>query len=211
MCLRYKLYKQYIAYGKIRFMENNVKKILIVGVACLAIFSLVFMFALDSNNKGESNETINNQTNNSIQIATSNSIPEANSVTNEITANMIVEQEFKCNLDSFNKLEIVFNKEYEYDEDDEDVPYLLIEVLDENDVLLAKNVEVRDIPNQHRLHVKVSKSINDLNNKKLILRITNNSKYNTGCALMYQENNKTSFMFGDKKINGTICFALVNE
>lgn len=192
-------------------MENKVKKILIIAIVGLAVVSLVFMFVLNSNNNGEQNETANNQNNNNTQETTDSGIPEANAVTNEITANMVVKQEFKCSLDSFNKLEIVFNKYYEYDDDDTDSPMLTIELYNGNDLLMNKIIDVREIPNQHRLHIETSKNIGGLKNKELTLKITNDFDNDTGCTLMYQENKKTSFKFGDNKINGTICFALVNE
>ena len=191
-------------------MENRIKKILIIAIVGLAVVSLVFMFVLNSNNNSEQNETANNHNNNT-QETTNNIIPEANAVTNEISGNMFVEQEFKCELKSFNKLEVVFNKYYEYDDDDTDSPSLKIELFNGNDLLMSKTIDVREIPNQHRLYVEASNSIDGLKNKELTLKITNDFDNDTGCALMYQENKKTSFKFGDNKINGTICFALVNE
>lgn len=188
-------------------MENKTKKILVFIFIALAIASVVFMFSLNSNN--DSNKTDDIPTNNSSNA--SSSIPEANATTSEITGGMVVEQEFKCELDSFNKLEIVFNKEYEYDDDDTDAPFITIEVLDGNNVLMSKTVDVREIPSQHRFYVEANKDISGFKNKELVLRITNENSNDTGCSLMMQENSKTSFKFGSNKIKGTICFALTNN
>lgn len=192
------------AYDKIIIVENKTKKILVCVFIALAIVSVIFMFVLNSDN----NAATNNE-NNSTNI--SSEIPEANDTTSEITSEMAVEQKFKCSLDSFNKLEIVFNKEYEYDDDDTDVPSLTIKVLNGNDILMSKTVDVREIPNQHRLYVEASGNITGFKNKELVLRITNEANNDTGCSLMMQDNSKTNFKFGNNKINGTICFALTNN
>ncbi len=130
---------------------------------------------------------------------------EANAVSDEITKGTVVSQTFKCSEDSVNKLALVFTKLYSLED-----TFITIELLNGDAVVLKQDVNVKDIPDQHRLFVKGT-SVSGLKGKELTLKIYPASDSDTGLALMINDSVRSSFSFGNKKVDGSICFSVSGD
>ena len=132
-------------------------------------------------------------------------MPEATGVTNEITRHLVVEQKFVNKKDSISELAVVFNKFEEF-EKKENVK-LTISLLCDDEILAEETYNNCDIEDQHRVFIKLNQNYSDMSGKELTLLIEGKDN-DTGMYLMMQENKDSAFMFGNLKINGTICFTL---
>ena len=132
-------------------------------------------------------------------------MPEANAVTDEITKNVVIEQKFRYAPDTISEIAIVFTRKY-YQEGIN----IVVELLDGDTLLASDKYKIEGIDDQHRTYLKPEKVISGVANKELTLKIYPEEKKDTGMAIMMQENNKTSFMFGNKEIKGTLCFSVSN-
>ena len=130
---------------------------------------------------------------------------EANAVSDEITKGTVVSQTFKCSEDTVSKAALVFTKLYNLED-----TYITVELLNGNTTVLKQDVNVEDIPDQHRLFVKGT-AVSGLKGKELTLKIYPASDSDTGVALMINDSVKSSFSFGNKKINGSICFSVSGD
>lgn len=134
-------------------------------------------------------------------------MPEATNSTDELSSGIIVEQKFTNKTENINEIAIVFSRLY-YLEDD---CHIDIELLDNSNVLASLTINADDIEGNHRTYLIPNEPIKGYKGKELELRISTDSTAGTGLSLMYCENNKESFMFGNNKINGTICFSITGE
>lgn len=141
----------------------------------------------------------------SISLKSENVMPEANSFTDDIKANCVVEQTFTNKNDSIEKIAVVFHKLLSFEK--EDNVFIVISLKDGEKVLTEKTVNVSEIEEQHRLFVDLNEKYTGMKNKKLTLTISAGVN-NTGLTVMMQTNNKDSFMFGNNKVNGTLCFVV---
>ena len=129
-------------------------------------------------------------------------MPDANAITQEITGNISVEQDFINTTDNITQLAVVFTRLYDSD------AVIVIELDDGNTVLMQKAVKCSDIKDQHRTFVETDEPVKDVVNKELTLKIYSQSAADTGLALMMQENDDSTFHFGNTEMKGTICFSI---
>lgn len=141
----------------------------------------------------------------SISLKSENVMPEANSFTDDINANCVVEQTFTNKNDSIEKIAIVFHKLLSFEK--EDNVLIVVSLKDGERVLTEKTVNVSEIEEQHRLFVNLDQKYTGMKNKNLTLTIKAGVQ-NTGLTVMMQTNNKDSFKFGGNKVNGTLCFVV---
>lgn len=176
-------------------MNKKFRNILIAIVAIVAIGSCFFMFKISPISKND-------------KIAESNTeIPSANFLTEELTKGLVVEQEFTCSVDNIKNVAVVFSRLYYLDENDANNT-LAIELLEGNSVLASTSIKSNEIPDQHRVYLTPSTSLSEMKGKILTLKIYENSKCDTGVALMANSDAKTNYRFGNSTMNGTICFSV---
>ena len=173
--------------------KENIKKIVVALCIALIVGSFIFMFG-GNIGSGSGIKTVTNG---------DMTMPEANAITDEVKKNTIVEQKFKYSPDTISEVAIVFTRKYYL----EDVK-IKIELLDGNKVLASNSYKVAELEDQHRTYLKPDKKITGVAGKELTLRIIPESKIDTGMAIMMQENKKSSFKFGNKEIQGTLCFSI---
>lgn len=168
------------------------------AIALCALFVIVAVFLVFGD------RIINN---NSIPTVNNGdmTMPEANAVTDEITKNVVIEQQFKYAPDTISEVAIVFTRKY-YSEG----IFIVIELLDGDTLLVKDKYKIEGIDDQHRTYLKPDKKISGVAGKELTLKIYSETKKDTGMAIMMQENNSTTFKFGDKEIKGTLCFSVSN-
>ena len=130
-------------------------------------------------------------------------MPDANSVTDEITNGVKVEQNFVSSVDSISEIAIVFSRLY-YVEDVE----LVIELLDGNEIIAENTYKVEEIEDQHRTFLTPASPISGIINKELKLRIYSADKSDTGLAIMMNDSTGKFFSFDKKNVKGTLCFSI---
>ena len=171
------------------------KKAIIIGL--LAVFVLgatLIMFSDKIGGSGSSNSAKGGS-----------EMIEANDVSDEITKGTVVSQTFKCTEDSVGKVALVFNKLYSLEN-----TYITVELLDGNNTILKQDINVADIPDQHRVYAKGS-AVSGLKGKELTLKIYPASDSDTGVALMINNSVRSTFSFGSKKMTGSICFSVSGD
>ena len=173
----------------------NKKTIVIIVCSLFVLMALFFMFRDKIGGSG-SIHTVNNG---------DMTMPEANGVTDEIKAKTVVEQTFKYTPDTISEVAIVFTRKY-YAEG----ITIAIELLDGENVLASGKYKIEVIDDQHRTYLKPAKTITGVAGKELKLRIYPTTSQDTGMAIMMQENNSTTFKFGDSEVKGTLCFSISN-
>lgn len=129
-------------------------------------------------------------------------MPDANAITQEITGDISVEQDFINTTDNITQLAVVFTRLYDAD------AVVVIELDDGGSVLLQKAVKCSDVKDQHRMFVETEEPLKDVVNKELTLRIYSQNASDTGLALMMQANDDSTFRFGNTEMKGTICFSI---
>lgn len=178
-------------------MNKKTRNILLGIVAALVVGSLAFMLILSNSNKTENVAEIKNR-----------EMPTATGITDELVKNIVVEQEFVNTTENINEIAVVFSRIYYLDEADANHT-LAIELLDGNKVLANTVIKTNDIPDQHRVYLYPDVPISGLVGKKLKLKIYDNSKCDTGVALMINSEENESYNFGNSKKDGTICFSVI--
>lgn len=174
-------------------MKN--KKLTSIVIAVTAIFvvaAVLFMFGGNIFSGGSS-----------IRKTDSTLMPEATGTTNEIKRTVVVEQSYINTTDTISKIGIVFTKAYYLEDVD-----LTIELLQGNNVLASTVVDVAEIEEQHRTYVEPVAQLSGMKNKKLTLRIYSTNKTDTGIQVMMADSRGSSFTFGKKEIDGTLCFSV---
>jgi len=127
-------------------------------------------------------------------------MPSATKTSDEITKNIVVEQDFVCNIDTISRLGVVFS--YIYDSNSE----IALELLKGNEVLAKNTIPAKDVEDQHRTFLTPDSLITNVKNKQLKLRISCND--DTGFALMINENSNATYKFGSSSLKGRICFVI---
>ena len=178
-------------------MNKNTKR-LVLGLLAVAIIGLcAFLFVFGSDTK---EVTICNR-----------EMPTATDVTDELTKGLVVKQNFVNTTENIKEIALVFSRLYYLDEDDNDVP-INIELLCGNDVLASTSIVSNDIPDQHRVYLNIDNPINGYVGKKLTLKIYETYGSDTGVALLISNEIKNeSLSFGNRKMNGSICFSVIGE
>ena len=173
----------------------NRKTMIIIGVLVAFILTATLMMFSDKIHIPGSSDTPSG----------SSEMIEANAVSDEITKGTIVSQTFKCNEDSVKKVALVFTKLYSLEN-----TYITIELLDGNTTLIKQDINVQDIPDQHRVYAQ-GNTVSGLKGKELTLKIYPASDSDTGVALMINDGVNSSFNFGSKKMTGSICFSVSGD
>lgn len=173
-------------------MNNKARKIAIIAVTILAAGSLAFMFIISPLKIREGNRKM----------------PTANSQSDHITSETVVQQTFVNRTEDISEVAIVFNRLYELGED----VYMVIELLDGNNVLASEKIVSDSIEGSHRTYLKPTNPISGYVGKELTLKIYTTSTAGTGLSLMIDTNDKSSsFLFGNQTVNGTICFSVTGK
>ena len=176
--------------------KEKLKKIFIILITIFAAFVVSFYFL------AEDQLRYKNSANNII-------MPDADSITPEITNKVVIEQTFTNNIDIINHLEIVFTKFYR-----QGSGYLTIQLLDGENVLLSKVLDVREIPEQHRVYVDATKPLENMRNKELTIKVSSTSKEDFGAAIMMRKegvDNTSIIKINDDTIAGQLCFSLIGN
>lgn len=173
-------------------MENKkLQKIVIIVAAVFILVSLFFMFGktlFSAKTTRNSDSTV---------------MPEATGTTNEIRASTVVQQDFVCSVDTVSKVGIVFVRgKYIQGVD------LAMELYDGNTLLASTTVNVAKIEEQHRTYIEPSAKLSGMKNKTLTLKIYSADKEDTGMMIMMSDKVKSNFKFGNKTINGSLCFSV---
>ena len=172
-------------------MNKKTRNILIAIVAALVIGSCIFMFVISP-----------------IKVRTGNKeMPEANGQTQEIMHGIIVEQKFVNRTEDIKEVALVFSRAYDLGEDVD----IVIELLNGGDVLASANINADSIQANHRTYLKPASILSDLVDKELTLRVSTTSTAGTGLSLMINTDDDSSFMFGNEKVDGTICFSVTGK
>ena len=171
------------------------KTIVVIVCALFVLIALFFMFQDKIGSSGNIHIVNNGDM----------TMPEANGVTDEIKANTVVEQTFKYTPDTISEVAIVFTRKY-YAEG----VFIVVDLLDGDQVLASDRYKIEGIDDQHRTYLKPAKTITGVAGKQLKLRIYPMTQQNTGMAIMMQENNSTTFKFGNTEVKGTLCFSISN-
>ena len=134
------------------------------------------------------------------------SIIEADSVTPEITRGVTLTQDFTNTVDNIDQIAIVFTKLYR-----EGKGLLTVDLLDGENLLYRKMLDVGKIPEQHRVYLEPENSIRGCRDKVLTIKIYSNSRINEGASVMM---NKAAapegykIRVGNETISGSICFSI---
>ena len=160
---------------------------ILIAAVIFVFFGFWFMFSSSSNKSIlKENMTI---------------MPSANKISKEITKDLVVEQEFICNIDTISRLGVVFS--YIYDSSNSEIT---LELLKGNETLAKNVISAKDISDQHRTFLIPNSVITNVKNKQLKLKISSND--DSGFALMIDENSNATYKFGDSSLKGRICFVI---
>lgn len=173
-------------------MNSKIRNIVIVAVAALVVGSLAFMFIISPIKPKQGNKEM----------------PTASSQTDEITSEIVVQQQFTNITEDISEVAVVFNRLYELGED----VYMVIELLDGNEILASEKIVTDTIEGSHRTYLRPTNPISGFVGKELTLKIYTTSTAGTGLTLMIDANDKSSsFLFGSQTLKGTICFSITGK
>ena len=173
--------------------KNNLKKIFLTVFLIYAVFAVSFYFLSGDQLKYRVAED-------------SISVMEADSVTPEITRNVVVSQEFVNTVDNIEQISIVFTKLYR-----EGKGLLSIDLLDGNDLLYRTIYDVDKIPEQHRIIIEPTSPLRGFKDRKLTLKIYSNSRANEGVCVMMSKTlgpANSKIKVGNEIIDGSLCFSV---
>ena len=130
-------------------------------------------------------------------------MPDATGTTDVIDKGVVVEQSFICSTDSISKIGIVFDREY-IPED----AFIVMELSVEGRELATDSIRISTIKDQHRTFLVLPKKETNCVNKEFTLKIYPGGNYDTGLKIMVSEKRDSSYRFGNRSINGTLCFSV---
>ena len=180
-------------------MNKKLKNILIIVTAVLVIGSCIFMFIISPISKTEKVDEIGNM-----------EMVAANTITDELTRDIVVEQKFINKTENINEIAVVFTRNYYLQEKDANTQ-VVIELCEGNAVLCSESIVANDIPDQHRVYVRPSSPITDKVGKELTLRIYVKEDCDSGVSIMVNDEVNSNYKFGNKKMSGSICFSITGE
>ena len=132
---------------------------------------------------------------------------DADSITPEINKDTRISQTFKSTIDRIDRFEFVFTKGYQ-----EGNGRVTIVVLEENNVLAKTTIDIRNVPEQHRVYLEPIDKIDDANGRILTIKVYSSAEENEGLSAMMRSDVKDSYVkINDEKVNGTLCFAVVGS
>ena len=173
--------------------KENLRKVFTIAFLIYTVFAVSFYFLSGDQLKYRvAKDTI--------------SIIEADSVTPEITRGVTLTQDFTNTVDNIDQIAIVFTKLYR-----EGKGLLTVDLLDGENLLYRKMLDVGKIPEQHRVYLEPENSIRGCRDKVLTIKIYSNSRINEGASVMM---NKAAapegykIRVGNETISGSICFSI---
>ena len=128
---------------------------------------------------------------------------EADTVTDELKKDTVIQQDFVNEMDNLEQVSIVFTKFYRETKGD-----LVIELLEGDKLLAQRKIDISQVRDQHRAEV-LNETIYDVAGKKLTLKIYAESSGDSGIAIMMNKNDvphDVHFMIDNKYIRGSLCF-----
>ena len=176
--------------------RKNIEKISLIGAALFVVLGFAIMFGKNIFNKESNNNT-------KIDVLT---LPEATGTSSEIVKNTYIQQTFTCSIDEIENIAIVFIRLYPVDDLD-----IVVELLDGNTSLVKQSIAVDKISSQHRTFITPTNKLTGLKDKNLTLKIYPSKASDTGLAIMVNKDIKTTYQYGIKSVNGSLCFALNNH
>lgn len=195
-------------------MNKRITKLVIAAI-CLIVVGLVIFNAIYGNKDKEIIENdepiIENNTQETKTDSTNREMPEADGITDELTRGLVVSQDFVNTTENINEIAVVFSRIYYLEEKDSNLN-VVIELLDGNKTLIKSLIKSNDVPDQHRVYAYADSPISGYVGKKLTLKIYEDANCDTGLVLMRSEKTKkSSYKFGNKKKDGSICFSITGE
>lgn len=131
----------------------------------------------------------------------------ADSITEEINKDTKLIQNVKCSTDRLESMEFVFTKNYQ-----EGSGKLTIVVWSDGKVLARSAMNVKDVPEQHRVYLELEEPAEDMLDKELRIFMYSTSEEGEGVhAMMYSGAEDSNFTINGKEYNGSLCFALVGS
>ncbi len=129
-------------------------------------------------------------------------MPEADSSTEVIKGNIVVEQTFVSDLSSISEIGIVFVHEYGAAGTE-----IAIELLNKGNVVAADTYQVSGIKDQHRTFLNVAPAVTNCLNKEFTLRVYSTDGDDTGLKILVSKTNDSTFKYNNRTIGGTLCFS----
>lgn len=173
--------------------KENLKKVFTIAFLVYAVFAVSFYFLAGDQLK--------------YKVAKDNiDFIEADSVSPEIVRGVTVTQDFVNTVDNIEQISLVFTKLYR-----EGKGLLTIDVLEEEQLLYRKILDVNEIPEQHRVFLEPENPLREKRDKVLTIRVYSNSKVGEGASLMMNKSDVPSGSFvliNGKKTNASICFSV---
>ena len=130
-------------------------------------------------------------------------MPEATGMTTEIKRTSIVQEDFRCTCNTISGIGIVFTRERTVSG-----AKLTIELSEGDTVLCSMTVNASSVQDQHRTFLNPSEVLTGMKGKTLTLKIYSANQTDTGLKVMMSENSSSTFLFGNKVIQGTLCFSI---
>ena len=173
-------------------MNKKTRIMLFIVAIVLVIGSCVFMFDISP-----------------IKLETGNrEMPEADSRTDELLTNIVIEQKFINTTENIKEVAVVFSRLYYLDEECN----IYIDLLDGEKLLANLTIDANDIQSDHRTYLYPKKVLSRLVGKELTLRIYTESTAGTGLCIMTRDSVKNlSYYYGNDLKNGTLCFSITGE
>lgn len=169
--------------------KNKKTKLIIVLATLFVVAGFVFMFGNGLKTR-KSDSTI---------------MPEATGTTEPLNDGVIITQNFVNTTDTISSLGIVFYRITYY----EDV-HLIIELLDGDNILASKRIDVSKVEDYHRTFVEPSKKLTGMKDKTLTIRIYCEEVADTGLVVMMSDKVNSNYQYNGKSEKGSLCFS-VNE
>lgn len=197
-------------------MNKRITKLVIAAICLIVVGLVIFNVVYGNKDKEviENNDPIidnNTQETETKTDSTNREMPEADGTTDELTRGLVVSQEFVNTTDNINEIAVVFSRIYFLEEKDSNVN-VVIELLDGNKSLIKSLIKSNDVPDQHRVYAYADSPVSGYVGKKLTLKIYEDANRDTGLVLMKSEKaSKSSYKFGNKKKDGSICFSITGE
>ncbi len=130
---------------------------------------------------------------------------EADSISEEINKNNTLYQTFVSNVDKITSFEFVFTKNYQ-----EGDGRLVILLTSDYKVLGRLPIQVKDVPEQHRVYLELKEPIEDALNKEITIKMYSTSKEGEGVHAMMNSSVEDSVVkINNQETQGTICFSIV--
>ena len=173
--------------------KDTIKKIFISVIAIYT--TLVVSFYFVAGDELRFKESANN-----IQMK------EADSVTEEITDKIWIEQNFINPVDVINSIELVFTKFYKQINGK-----LIIELIHNGSVISESSYDFNDVPEQSRVYLNFEEGLEGYKGEKLTLKISAKGSKGANIAAMMNKNDNReglSMTYNKAKTKGNICFAV---